>query len=151
MNCDKNRGPNSLLLASIPLNFTMALKARISTPQQPYLYPDFQVQPELLHDHGPRPLLPSKIPTSHTGDCRGLKVQAGSAAGGRQGNKPQEPPLATAGGAGSGKTQRRKDAEGGDQAGGYLPASNDTAPLVAMATRHLRVIDALSAVLRALA
>lgn len=39
---------------------------------------------------------------------------------------------ALAGGADSGRTRGRKDAGGGDKAGGYLQTSADTAPVVAM-------------------
>lgn len=78
MNSDKNRGPNSLLLASIPTNFTMALNAPISTPEQPYLCPDPHVQPKLLCDLGPRPLLPSKIPTSQPAEA--LRFRSGQRA-----------------------------------------------------------------------
>lgn len=50
--------------------------------------------------------------------------------------------------AGSGKTPGRKDARGGDEAGGYPPASGDTAPVVLM--EALGAPEALAAALGAL-
>lgn len=127
MNSEKNRGPNSLLLASTSVNFTTDLTASISTPKQFHLCPGSHVQPELLHDLGPGPPLPSqttdretKIPTSLPADCRGLRVQAGSADGGEgraacRRNRSSETP--------------RKKARGGEnKARDYLRASADTPP-----------------------
>lgn len=95
---------------------------------------------------------PPRSPTSQPADCRGLKVQAGSAGNGEgRGASRRNHNSAMAGGAGSGKTPGRKDARGGDKAGGYLRASGDTTPVVAMATRHLGALEALAAALRALA
>lgn len=90
-----NRGPDSFLLSIISINSTMALIASISIPEQLYLCPDCQVQPESLHDLGPGPLFAfqtkdreTKTPSSRPADCRGLRV-SGRVSGWRRGQGSQ--------------------------------------------------------------
>lgn len=103
------------------------------------------VQPKKPYDLGPGPLLSfqaegcePEIPTSRPADCRGRRVQAGSArSGGGRGADRRNRSSATAGGAGSvGGTPRSRAAGDRAEARGYLLAGAHAAPVPAVAARH---------------
>lgn len=102
----------------------MALHAPTSTPEQPYPCPDTPVQPELLYELAPGPLLPSqskdretRMPISglQTAEASGFGPGQRAAAGTGQ---PAAGPQLRAGCWGcSGETLARRDAGGGDRVG----------------------------------